>query len=277
MDVEQQILHTTLRIEGQTPDGKLFFATGFIFQHQTPAGSVPFLISNKHVLLSNASSLKVTGLKKTDDGNPDYGNPVAFSLNCKNCGRYHVFGHPDAAVDVAAIAIGDQIISNPLFFRALAESNFLPPDGSATGLRRGTFEVILFVGYPNGLYDSHNVLPIARFGRVATQLELDYLGKPQFLIDASVFGGSSGSPVFVYRKYHRTSTTEISFGAELYFVGVLAAVHSRSDRGHLVPAHFAVEFNKELNLGLVFKCTTVLDVVKQALKLASHDKSASQV
>jgi hypothetical protein len=45
------------------------------------------------------------------------------------------------------------------------------------------------------------ILPISprffRRGMTATPPQLDYCGRPTFLIDASVFGGSSGSPVFL--------------------------------------------------------------------------------
>lgn len=277
MDIEQQILHTTLRIEGKTPDGATFFATGFVFNFKTSRGNFPFLISNKHVLQTEVQSLKVTGLLRGENGQPQYGKAVTFELSCGRCGRYHVYGHPDPIVDVAAIAIGDQIKNCSLFFRSLSSENILPFDGIETGLRRGTFETVLFVGYPNGIYDEFNILPIARFGKVATQLEFDYLGKPQYLIDASVFGGSSGSPVFVYRKFQRHTDKGFTFGEEPYFAGVLAAVHSRSDRGNLVPANFVLEFNKELNLGLVFKASTVIDVVNQALKLSNHEEPTAEL
>jgi hypothetical protein len=276
MDIEQQILHTTLHIEGKKPDGSTFSATGFIFNFQTPKGNFLFLISNKHVLQADAQSLEVTGLLKAANGQPQYGKPAKFKLSCDRCGQYHIYGHADPMVDVAAIYIGDKVKNSSLFYRALSSENILPIDGRDTGLRRATFETVLFVGYPSGIYDEFNILPIARFGKVATQLDFDYLGKPQYLIDASVFGGSSGSPVFVYRKFQRHTDKGLTFGEEPFFAGVLAAVHSRNDRGNLVPANFVLEFKKELNLGLVFKATTVIDVVNEALKLSNHEEPTDE-
>lgn len=58
-------------------------------------------------------------------------------------------------------------------------------------------ESVEFIGYPEGLYDSVNCLPIARRGMMATLGYIDYEGKPEFLIDATVLTGSSGSPVFM--------------------------------------------------------------------------------
>ena len=74
------------------------------------------------------------------------------------------------------------------------------------------------------MYDQVNLIPITRTGMTATPLQLDYDGRPSFLIDASVFPGSSGSPVFVYKsgKLGAGITTQDVF----VFVGVVAKVAS---------------------------------------------------
>ena len=41
-------------------------------------------------------------------------------------------------------------------------------------------------------------MPILRRGTTATPIALNFEGRPEFLIDAAVYPGSSGSPVFVY-------------------------------------------------------------------------------
>lgn len=56
---------------------------------------------------------------------------------------------------------------------------------------------VTFIGYPNGLYEFTSLLPIVRQGYAATAMHIDHGGKPTFLIDAFVFPGSSGSPVFL--------------------------------------------------------------------------------
>ena len=61
-------------------------------------------------------------------------------------------------------------------------------------------EDITMIGYPNGLWDEVNNLPIVRRGITATSANGKYQGKTEFLIDAACFPGSSGSPVFVYNN-----------------------------------------------------------------------------
>lgn len=58
---------------------------------------------------------------------------------------------------------------------------------------------ILMVGYPNGIWDEYNNLPIVRKGITATHPNIDYQNRKEFMIDAACFPGSSGSPVFFYK------------------------------------------------------------------------------
>ena len=61
-------------------------------------------------------------------------------------------------------------------------------------------EDITVVGYPDGIWDSYNNMPIVRKGITATSLQLDFNNEPKFLIDAAIYGGSSGSPVYIFNQ-----------------------------------------------------------------------------
>jgi hypothetical protein len=107
-----------------------------------------------------------------------------------------------------------------------------------------------------------NLLPIIRRGITASPLQINYSGRPTFLIDASVFGGSSGSPVFLYNNgtyTNRSSTNVMVVGGRLYCLGILAEVHARQD---YQPLEFvtitttqtpAIKTTQMLDLGIVFK------------------------
>ena len=62
-------------------------------------------------------------------------------------------------------------------------------------------EEVLMVGYPRGLYDEHNNLPILRKSITASMIDKDYNGKKQGLLDIGIIYGSSGSPVFITKSY----------------------------------------------------------------------------
>ena len=55
---------------------------------------------------------------------------------------------------------------------------------------------IFLVGYPDAIYDKYNKIPIFRKGILATPYTLSYNGTNTFLIDAAIYNGSSGSPIF---------------------------------------------------------------------------------
>lgn len=84
-----------------------------------------------------------------------------------------------------------------LFIRCV-ETSMIPNEEQIKQM--DAIEPITFIGYPNGIWDSTNLLPVARRGTTASPIEVDFEGSPRFLIDASVFGGSSGSPVFILNQ-----------------------------------------------------------------------------
>jgi len=55
---------------------------------------------------------------------------------------------------------------------------------------------IFFIGYPSGLIDTENLTPLMRRCSFSSIYSEDFSGEPAFIIDGSVFPGSSGSPVF---------------------------------------------------------------------------------
>lgn len=103
----------------------------------------------------------------------------------------------------------------------------IPPENESFD----AIEDVLFVGYPNGIFDQKNHLPIMRKGITASPLEVDFNGGKKFIIDAQVFPGSSGSPVFV--KEQNIKNGNLTLGSERYFfVGVISRVFHRNQVGN---------------------------------------------
>jgi hypothetical protein len=84
---------------------------------------------------------------------------------------------------------------NELFFYVPLDKSLLPTDHDLWNLVGA--EQIVMVGYPNGIWDEVNNFPVFRRGIMASHPALDWNGKPEFLIDAACFPGSSGSPVLL--------------------------------------------------------------------------------
>jgi hypothetical protein len=132
-------------------------------------------------------------------------------------------------------------------------------------------EEVVFIGYPNGLFDTMNYLPILRTGTTATPIAVDYRGAPAFLIDASVFPGSSGSPVFIAnRGTYFTRGGNITVGTRVICLGVLAAVHTRQVQGAVgvLPSRLVAAFDEPMDLGIVYKARCIDECVQPFLQQA---------
>ncbi len=178
--------------------------------------------------------------------------------------------HSDS-VDVAVLpmsAILNQMaaINAPPFLRAVDLENCMTAEQSRD---LDAVEQVLFIGYPSGIYDRANLLPIARVGTTATPVKVDYEGLPAFLVDAAVFPGSSGSPVFLRDASGIAQTRDgsIVVATGLMLLGVLAAVHTTQVEGQVVhlPAQQKVHVNTPIGLGIVYKASSVVTCIDQAL------------
>jgi hypothetical protein len=80
-------------------------------------------------------------------------------------------------------------------------------------------EPVSIIGFPEGL-TSGGYLPIWKTGHIASDIEIDWNGKPLFLIDATTKSGMSGSPVIAKRvSIYQTSKTN-QIGNAVKFLGV---------------------------------------------------------
>jgi len=140
-------------------------------------------------------------------------------------------------------------------------------------------EEVMLIGYPDGLYDPVNLTPIVRRGSTATPLQLDYGGEPAFLVDASVFPGSSGSPVLIanFPTYMNRRTGEVFVGgSRTMFLGILSSGFFIEENGQIekraIPAakeELVVRTEQMIDLGFVFKASTVVETIEDLFDKSS--------
>jgi hypothetical protein len=279
MNVEtpyEQLFFTTAFIQADYPDGRIGSGTGFFYGVNVSADQlVMFLVTNKHVI-DGAANIRVTLIASADS---EMKQPVLGEAETIIIPTAVFFGHPDADIDVAVAPIGPwmnglQSQGKHVFLRSLAPGIALN-DSVASSL--DALEDVTFIGYPNGLYDRLNHLPIARRGITATPVAVDYEGKPIFLVDASVFPGSSGSPVFIAQTGGYASRGGgFIIGGRVIFLGIIAAVYQRSVPIIQVPAGAASVVMDPLNIGIVYKAKTIEETVDHALERYSLKRYSAQ-
>ena len=93
-------------------------------------------------------------------------------------------------------------------------------------------EPVSIIGFPFGM-SSGGKFPIWKTGHVASDLDLDYDGKPVFLVDATAKPGMSGSPVVARRVGQIRRSRGVDLGGDASrFLGVYSGrIHDLADVG----------------------------------------------
>lgn len=192
----EQLTHSTVRIETVLQNGGLSTGTGFYMNLvQRDDTHIPVIITNKHVI-ANASIGRFHVTLKDDEGMPILGSHEKFQLaNFEN----QCVKHPDPEVDLAAYPIGPLVSAvkeqgKNLFYVPMG-TDLIPSDEERENF--SSMEDIIMIGYPNGIWDAANNLPVIRKGITATHPNISWNGRTEFLTDIASFPGSSGSPVFL--------------------------------------------------------------------------------
>lgn len=224
---------SSLRVELAARGNSLGTATGFVVQRD----SNQFLITNWHVLSGRSPE---TGQPLSDAGAlPDEIRIVHH--HSEQLGRWAIVSqqlrdehgdvlwieHSDGPnVDLAALSLelDDSIKVYPLDLGLADHDVVLQPAMSVS-----------IIGYPYGLATGA-AFPIWKTGHIASDPDLDYDGRPAFLIDATTRGGMSGSPV-IYRTTggYPSKSGAITFsGLTTAFLGVYSGrIHPDAEVGRV--------------------------------------------
>lgn len=274
--ISEQLLFSTVRIKTDKGVG-----TGFILQEETNMGTLLFVVTNKHVI--RGSKLTTFKFTRSDNETPPKNNPLlgGDTYLCELEGENLWFFHPDENIDLCLIPIAEIVNEAKkknefLFIRSIG-TNIIPSKEIIDEL--DALENVIFIGYPSGIYDSKNLLPILRRGITATPISVDYEGKPVFLIDASVFPGSSGSPVFIYNNGSYSDREGLHIGSgRIYFVGVISESFYRTEEGEItfkeIPTKLQTLINKTemIDLGVVIKSEKVKELVEHYLEYENKER-----
>lgn len=272
MSIIDELCFNTLRIEASYETGEVRVGTGFLFAFDySDHENIPVVVTNRHVV-EGARSIGIQLTHATEDGQPEIGKFKNIIIEGE-VNRW--LAHPDSSVDLCVMPFGT--ILNKLaeedqrfFFRTFSPkqlaSRELMGDLSA-------IEDVVMVGYPIGLWDRANNMPIFRRGVTATRPDLDYEGRKEFMIDAACFPGSSGSPVIHCPTVRRTREGKNLVTTNVSLLGVLYAAPQHTVEGTLeaVPIPTTMQHvpvsKVPMNLGYVIKAERIMEFLPMIMSL----------
>jgi hypothetical protein len=228
-DLSTQLLYTTVPIWTEMITGGSKSATAFIYNipiPNKPGQSLPILITNYHVVEDAQRGLIEMILRKDDKPIPEKRVRVELSQSS-------LLQFTSKELDIAFLPLGGILnqlenSGNTAFFRSITPDLIPQPEVLS---ELAALEEIVFIGYPSGLRDETNSTPLIRRGITSTPVWNDFQGKQAFLIDAGVFPGSSGSPVFIFNQGAYATKSGLNIGSRLLFLGMISQSIVRTDSG----------------------------------------------
>jgi V8-like Glu-specific endopeptidase len=266
LTLAEKLMHTTVRLECALQDGRISTGTGFFFSFKIDEQThIPVIITNKHVIKDSVRRTFV--LTNRDDNNePIIGSYEKVILdNFENLWVKHPDDNVDLAVFAMAPLIREAEQKGIKFFALPLQEDLIPTAAQLEDL--SGLENITMIGYPNGIWDEKNNMPIIRKGVTATSPKYDYNGLPIFVIDCACFPGSSGSPVLIFDQvgYMDAKGNLNLGGSRVLLLGALFAGPQHIAEGEIktidVPLqHVPISLSKiPNNLGFVVKSEKIHD------------------
>ena len=265
MSATDKMAKCTVRIECFDADR---VSVGSSFYCVFPLGSignVPVLVTNRHVVAGfRHIRIVLSAAPDPRQATPERRRVLAYD-QLEEVVRFH----DDPNIDLAAILLRPILDRNVDDGSTIYLDDISLKDFAAEGIenRLRFVEDVLVVGYPQGLWDETRNLPLFRRGITASPAMLDYNGESKFLIDCSIFPGSSGSPVFLYNFPAYIEEGKVNFGERCALLGVVSSVLVNRGEGTVeeldIPTATAVaKLPMPSNLGVVIKAREILKLAE---------------
>lgn len=256
-----QLVHSTLQIIVEKQDDSISSGTGFmlLFEHNFPC-----LITNKHVV-NLFKKVFVRFTKSDENQNPLLGQFIKCDIT--NC-LADAIPHPDSKVDLVAIPLEPilrVIEENHLqAFMYFYSFDRIPNADDWKWICPG--KDVLIVGYPFGLSDRKNNLPVVRKGVIATVPTVNFDKVHGFLVDTFSSKGSSGSPIIAMRYGNRVNldTGEIKTFEDFRIIGINYEAYFFNKSVRLIedgePSEQLVQIQENANLAIAAPSTDLKEI-----------------
>ena len=263
--IREQLFLMTTRIV-TISESKKGIATGFFFNYKHKEKNYYFIVTNNHVI-KNKDEVLLTFIK--GERMPRLGEEITYVVD--QVSRYW-YSHPKFDLTILPfnpILLDSEKRGEPIAFRSFSQVD-IPKEIDLSNL--DAIEDIFLIGYPIGLWDSINLLPIVRKGITATPISHNFLNEPRFLIDASVFPGSSGSPIiyFDYDKFTEKRRIVAEGRILFHLLGILEKGFVEKGQG-ITSIEIPVSVKKgdiktRINIGSVIKSSILVELIEEFMK-----------
>lgn len=199
--LSEYALFSTVRIETSYSSGGNGVGTGFFYDIPLENDTeLPMIITNKHVVNDAlVGSFKLHESTGEDNNRAPSGAFINVKMN--NFKDRWIY-HPRAEVDLCAMPFqplrSEAESKGKKVYNISLHRKLICSDADLESLILA--EEVFMVGYPIGLWDETNNLPIMRRGNTASHPALDFNGEPQGVVDIATFPGSSGSPILILNQ-----------------------------------------------------------------------------
>ena len=249
-------------------DGSInYHSTGFLYGW--PTGDLDtaglelqrvFLVTNRHVFQgANDRNANLIARLNATDGSGSATYPV-------NPDDDHWTVHPDPKVDVAVLSINPlRLIDDGIGYQTIHRDNHTFTRQQLRDEEIGEGDGIFAMGFPLGIAGDERNYVIVRQGVIASMQNWLDGGDKTFLIDASIYPGNSGGPVFTKPEVAAIQGTTANNSCTL--IGVVSgflpyidvAVSQQTNRPRLT-------FEENSGLGVVVPNDLIQETIRVAIE-----------
>lgn len=253
--ISEQMMFSTVRIKSGSSVG-----TGFIYGFKLDEQiSIPVIITNKHVIETPVVSFYI------HEANVDGDNNLPSGKFQKIQYKTDWVDHPQSNIDLCATPLQPliqqmkKVQGKTPFFKQF-DKQLIWDDSKLEDL--SAVEDVLMVGYPIGLWDDVNNLPLIRRGITALHPSVDFKGKPLGVVDMACFPGSSGSPILIANESMYSTKSGTTIGSRAILLGILFSGPTYDSKGEVdieeIPTTKGKFLNKIMvNLGFYIKAKEI--------------------
>lgn len=243
--------------------------TGFYYELRgSSQDTILFLVTNYHVLTGYPP--KETKPPKGDNiifylhkdvKNPGDVKEIKLPLFTKNGKPIWLSSKEFSQADIAIIPLAASLYDD-------VKVSVISEDWAKGDIKVRPTSTITLIGYPYGYYDKKNWLPVWKTGSIASEPDVDFGGKPLFLVDISAFPGMSGSPAFAiaYGAYE-TIAGPTTVGHVQKFLGIYASMQMLKEEKYLEEiiseSKLGFVVNKSLELAHIWKASLIIKIIKE--------------